>query len=146
MNRRDHGESSIWSVRARRSELQSLFLRVPGFQHAYAFVDVRQSNRQSKAFAFAAFDGEFAAVLAHNAAHYQQAKAGPRWFRREIRLKDAAQIFGRHAAAGIDETDENLRVVHVRVNAQDASAFHGFEAVFDHVVKSLFHLTAIDLE
>ena len=39
-----------------------------------------------------------------------------------------------------------MRIVHVAANAQNAAALHGFETVLNHVVKSLLHLTAINLE
>ena len=39
------------------------------FQHANALIDMRQSNCNSESLAFAALDGEFAAVLAHNSTH-----------------------------------------------------------------------------
>src|SRR2546430_17543978 len=39
------------------------------FQHANALFDVWQSDRKSETFVLAALDGEFAAMLAHNAAH-----------------------------------------------------------------------------
>jgi hypothetical protein len=39
------------------------------FQHADALVDIRQSNGKCETFAFAALDGEFAAMLAHNPPH-----------------------------------------------------------------------------
>ncbi len=39
------------------------------FQHTNAFVDEGQTDRQSKAFALAALDGELATVLAHDATY-----------------------------------------------------------------------------
>jgi len=44
---------------------------IPCFQHANAFVDVRQTDRQGKTFALAALDGELATVFAHDAAYNQ---------------------------------------------------------------------------
>jgi len=44
---------------------------MPGFQHANAFVDVRQADRQGKTSALAALDGELATVFAHDPAYYQ---------------------------------------------------------------------------
>ena len=41
------------------------------FQHANAFVEEWQTDRQSKTFALAALDGELATVLAHDATHNQ---------------------------------------------------------------------------
>ena len=39
-----------------------------------------------------------------------------------------------------------MRVVHVGTDAQDATALHRFEAVFDHVIERLLDLAAIELE
>src|SRR5207245_3710285 len=39
-----------------------------------------------------------------------------------------------------------MRIVHVGANAQNAAAFHGFDTVLDHIVKSLLHLVAIELD
>ena len=55
----------------RHSLLGRLIFRFSRFQHANAFVDEWQTDRQSKTFALATFDGELAAVLAHDAADDQ---------------------------------------------------------------------------
>ena len=39
-----------------------------------------------------------------------------------------------------------MRIVQIGANAQSAMALHGFEAVFDHIVKRLFHLITIELK
>ena len=39
-----------------------------------------------------------------------------------------------------------MRIVQIGVDAQGAVALHGFETVFDHVVKRLLHLIAIQLK
>ena len=39
-----------------------------------------------------------------------------------------------------------MGVVCVGANAQITAALHGFEAVLDHVIKSLLHLVAIEPE
>jgi hypothetical protein len=46
-------------------------LLISRFQHANAFVDEWQTDGQSKTFALATFDGELAAMLAHDAADDQ---------------------------------------------------------------------------
>ena len=48
--------------------------RIAGFQHSDAPIDMWQSNRDGQSFAFAAFDRQFAAVLAHNPANDQKTK------------------------------------------------------------------------
>jgi len=64
-------------------------------QHANAFVDKWQTDRQGKTFALA-LDGELASVLAHDTAHNQQSKPTAGWFGCEIRpntrLKFSADI------------------------------------------------------
>ena len=70
----------------------------------------------------------------------------PDGFGCEIRLKYATQIFRRHAAAGIDKSDDHVRIGQIGPNAQRAVAVHGFDTVFDHVVKRLLHLIAIELK
>src|SRR5206468_9990322 len=116
------------------------------FQHADAFIDEWQPDRQGKASALAALDGELAAVLAHDAAYNQQSEPTAGWFGCEIRLKYAAQVFRRHAATGIDESDDHMRIGQIGSNAQRAVAVHGFDTVLDHVVKRLLHLIAIELK
>src|SRR5207253_957287 len=116
------------------------------FEHANALVDVWQSNRQSETFALATLNGEFAAMLAHNAAHNQQSEAGARRLGCKIRLKNATQVCRRHTAAGIHKPDEDERIVQIGANAQSPMALHCFETVFNHVVKRLFHLITIKLE
>ena len=39
-----------------------------------------------------------------------------------------------------------MRIIEVGPNAQPPVAVHGFETVFDHVVKRLLHLIAIELK
>ena len=51
--------------------LGRLIFRLSRFQHANAFVDEWQTDRQGKTSALAALDGELATVLAHNAAYNQ---------------------------------------------------------------------------
>ena len=40
-----------------------------GFEHANAFVNIWQANRDRQTFALRALDGQFAAMFAHDAAH-----------------------------------------------------------------------------
>ena len=54
-----------------RSPFRHLISGFSRFQHANAFVDEWQTDRQSKTFALATFDGELAAMLAHDAADDQ---------------------------------------------------------------------------
>src|SRR5207249_10943515 len=115
----------------------SLVSGLARFEHTNALVDVWQSNRQSETFALATLNGEFAAMLAHNAAHNQQSKTGARRLGCKIRLKNATQVCRRHTAAGIHKPDEDVRIVQIGANAQSPMALHGFETVFDHVVKRL---------
>ena len=117
-----------------------------GFEHANAFVNIWQANRDRQTFALRALDRKFAAMFAHDAAHNQQPKTGAGRLGRKIRLEHTAQAFRLHAAAGIDELDDHMRIVHVGANAQRTVAMHGFEAVLDHVVKRLLHLIAIHLK
>ena len=42
--------------------------------------------------------------------------------------------------------NDHMRIVQVGADPQRAAAFHRFEAVFDHVVKRLLHLVAIELK
>jgi hypothetical protein len=65
--------------RSRASQSSALHLPLPSclrflisrFQHANAFVDEWQTDRQSKTFALAALEGELATVLAHDSAYNQ---------------------------------------------------------------------------
>ena len=54
-----------------RSPLRCPVSRFSSLQHANAFVDEGQTDGQGKTFALAAFDGELATVLAHDAAYNQ---------------------------------------------------------------------------
>src|SRR5207302_3876531 len=47
-----------------------------GFEHANAFVNIWQANRDRQTFALRALDGKFTAMFAHDAAHNQQPKTG----------------------------------------------------------------------
>src|SRR5207247_1996586 len=116
------------------------------FQHADAFIDEWQPDRQGKASALAALDGELTAVLTHDAAYNQQSKPTAGWFGCEIRLKYTTQVFRRHTAAGIDKSDNHMCIGQIGPNAQRAVAVHGFDTVLDHVVKRLLHLIAIELK
>src|SRR5476651_1497385 len=49
------------------------------------------------------------------------------------------------SADGVGETDDDMRRLHVRADAQDTAPFRRFEAVLDHIVKDLLHLVAIEL-
>ena len=44
-------------------------LQIPRLQHAHAFIEIGQANRQGEAFAFVAFDRQFAAVFSYDPAH-----------------------------------------------------------------------------
>src|SRR6516164_3340065 len=85
-------------------------------------------------------------MLAHDATDNQQTQSTAGWFGCEIRFKYAAQIFRRHAATAIFKSDDHMRISQIGPNAQHAVAVHGFDAVFDHVVKGLLHLIAIKLK
>jgi len=45
-------------------------------------------------------------------------------------------------AAVSDKTDEDVRVVHVGADAQDATALTSLRTVFDHVIERCFDLVA----
>src|SRR5207248_3010686 len=61
----------------------------------------------------------------------------------KIRLECTAQVFCRHPTTGINESDDYVCIVPVGANAQGAMTFHGFEAVFNHIIKRLLHLPTI---
>src|SRR6188768_2862266 len=112
-----------------------LLLGAARFQHANAPIEIRQPDRERQSFAFIAFDSQFAAMLAHDPAHNQQAKSGAGIFRRVIWLEDATERFRRHPATGICETNEHMRVFAVGSDTQDPATLHRFKAILDHVVE-----------
>ena len=85
-------------------------------------------------------------MFAHDAAHNQKSKTSAGRFGGEIRFEHAAQIFGRHPDARVREAYQHVGVVAICADAQDATAFHCFEAVLNHVIESLLHLVAVELE
>src|SRR5438270_9882814 len=76
----------------------------------------------------------------------QKAEPGPAGLGCEIRFEHATQIVWRNSAAGVGKANGYVRFVHVRADPQNSTALHRFETVFDHVVKCLLHLVAIQLE
>src|SRR5207302_10884025 len=84
--------------------------------------------------------------FAHDSANNQKTEAGAAGFGREIWFKHATEIFRRNSAARVREFDDDMRIVLVGADPQNSSSLHRFETVLDHIVKSLLHLVAIELE
>src|SRR5947209_6556152 len=81
------------SFKARTGETRcagSMRSAFAGFEHANALVNVWQANRDCQTFAVRAFDGKFAAMFAHDAAHNQQPETGASGLGRKIRFEHTA--------------------------------------------------------
>lgn len=89
---------------------------------------------------------DFAAVLADDAPHDEQAQAGSAGFGGEIGFKHLADIFRGNPAAGVGENDAQEGLVEVGSDPEDAPGFHGLKRVSDDVVEGLLELVPVNQE
>ena len=93
---------------------------------------------------FAAFDFDFAAVLADDAADDEEAEAGAAFLGGEERLEDVAHVLGGDSGSCVADGDGRFVFIEIAAKSDRSAGRGGLGGVADEVVDRLFDLPAIN--
>lgn len=93
--------------------------------------------------AFAGFDADLAAVVAHDALDNHHAESVAVFFRGVVGLEDFGEVGFGNAGTGVDELEGEEFVVEGGADAELPAGLHRFHGVFNDVEKDLLDLTAV---
>lgn len=108
-----------------------------------ASVRERKLEGNNGADAFAGFDSNLAAVVAHDALNDHHSKPMACFFGGVVGLQDFGEVGFGDPGSGVDELQAQEFVVGGGPNPEFAARLHGFHCVFNDIEKNLFDLSAV---